>query len=574
MDLVKIIRRAIDEVITGFWLGKVEYVVEHPMEIDHGDYAINAAMIGFKKVRDKFKSPLELAEAIVENLKDDENLNKIASEIKIAKPGFINISIKNDILVTQLERLLKDGVGKSDCLWGKKVMVEYAHPNTHKQFHIGHLRNICLGESISRILEAMGVEVIRTNYQGDIGLHIAKAVWGVKNDQEGYQKAKKGDEFDRAKFLGQAYAKGSKAYEEKEDAKKQIIEYNQQIFSGKGEIVKLWQETRLWSLGYFDEIYKRVGVKYDRLYFESECVDGVKKAREALEKGVLKESQGAVVFDGSAYGLDTRVFINSIGLPTYEAKELSLAPKEYTDFGNIDKCIHVVGPEQKSFFAVTFKVEELLDSKMFKGKQYHKVYGYVDLKKGKMSSRKGKVVTASWLLDEAKERIMKTYQSQEVVAEKIAVGAVKYAFLKVQPLSKIGFDIKESIRLEGNSGPYLQYTYARCQSVLEKSKDKKAKKDNQEFTGINYNAEELGLLRTIYRFEEMVAEAAEELAPNKIADWMFSLAQKYNLFYHQHSILKAETDQIRDFRLFLTKAVALVIKNGLYLLGIETPRRM
>jgi len=568
MDLVKIIRQAVDKAVSDLSLGKVDYAIDHPIDMEHGDYACNVAMKGFDRVKDKFKLPRELGEAITSKLKGDKNLKKIASEITVAGPGFINISIQTSVLVSLMEELLKEGKGKGE-LKGKKMMVEYAHPNTHKQFHIGHLRNISLGESICRILEANGAEVIRTNYQGDVGLHIAKAIWGVQSMSNDFKKVKSGSVFEKTKFLGKAYVAGSKAYEEDEKAKEKIVEYNKQIFAGKGEIISLWKETREWSLEYFDLIYKRVGTKYDRLYFESECVDGLERAKEALNKGILKKSKGAVVFDGSKYGLDTRVFINSLGLPTYEAKELSLAPKEFTEFGNLDKCIHVVGPEQQSFFSVTFKVEELLDAKMFKDKQYHKVYAYVNLKSGKMSSRKGKVVSGWEVLEGTKDRIIKENKCDKEKAEKIAVGAVKYAFLKVQPMNEIAFDFDESISLEGNSGPYLQYTYARTQSVL-----RKASLQGQTLKVENLSKEEMVVLRKMSRFIEVVEEAGKELAPNLIANFLYDLAQKYNGFYNKHSILKAEKKEDKLFRLKLTEVVGKVIKQGLYLLGVETLEKM
>ena len=558
--LAKKIGKSVDKVVGELGLERVKYVVEHPEDMDHGDYACNVALVA--------GGGKELAKKIVEKLSEG-NLKKLASEIKVAGPGFINISVQKGVVSKQIDKLLK-GV-KSNVKWGKKVMVEFAHPNTHKEFHIGHLRNISLGESMVRMLEKVGVKVVRSNYQGDVGLHIAKALWGIKNDEDGYKKAKDSSVFEKVVYLGQAYTSGSKAYDKDKKVKEEIVGFNKQIFAGKGEVIKLWEETRQWSLDYFKMIYNRVDSKFDRFYFESECKDGVEIAKKALEKGVLKKSQGAVVFDGTKYGLHTRVFINSEGLPTYEAKELALAPKQLAEYPDIDKIIHVVGPEQKSFFEVTFKVEELLDPKLFKGKQYHRVYEFVNLKKGKMSSRKGRVVTGWWLLDEAKKRIKKNFKVDEDLAEKIAVGAVKYAFLKVQPMSKIAFDMDESVSLEGISGPYLQYTYARCQSVLRKAD---LLVPNQSIDYGSMSKEEDRLLRTLYRFEEVLVEAAEELAPNLVCNFLYDLAQKYNSFYNKHSILKAGSEKQKQVRLWLTKVTGEIIKQGLGVLGIAAPQKM
>jgi arginyl-tRNA synthetase len=279
----------------------------------------------------------------------------------------------------------------------------------------------------------------------------------------------------------------------------------------------------------------------------------------------LKKSEGAIIFDGTKYGLDKRVFINKFGFPTYEAKELKLAELEFSEFGKIDKLIHVVGPEQKSFFKVTFKVEELLDAKKYKDKQYHMVYGWVRLKRGKMSSRLGNVIRGEWLLDEAKKRINKAYpEVSNEVAEMVAVGAVKYSFLKVSPPSEIAFDFDESISLEGNSGPYLQYTYARAQSVIGKAKKQKSKKAKNS----KLESEELAVLRVLYRFPEVVAEAGEKMAPNFMCGFLYELAQRYNTFYNKHRVIG------NDFRVELTAAVAQILKNGLCLLGIKAPEKM
>ncbi|MBU1085696.1 arginine--tRNA ligase [Patescibacteria group bacterium] len=581
------IKKEIQKVVKSLGLGEVTFVVEHPEDMDHGDFACNVAMVGWSrntKVRNfgtsesseptrsggsEPENPRELAEKIAKKLGEGMS-KKLIKKIEVAGPGFINISIQEEALVSEAERVLGGGV-KAQVRWGKKVMVEYAHPNTHKQFHIGHLRNILLGESISRILETVGVKVIRTNYQGDVGLHIAKAIWGILSISKEYDLVKTKSIFERIEFLGKAYAKGSQAYEDDEGAKKEIIEFNKQIYDGKGEIIELLQETRGWSLEYFELIYKRVGTKYDKLYFESGCGDGLEIAKKALKKGILKKSKGAVVFDGSKYGIDTRVFINSIGLSTYEAKELGLAPQEFSDFGELDKCIHVVGPEQKSFFEVTFKVEELIDPKKYKGKQHHRVYELVDLKGGKMSSRTGKVVTGWWLLDEAVKKVREIFEVDKKTAEMIGVGAVKYGFLKVGPMQKIAFDIDSSVSLDGNSGPYLQYTYARCQSVLRKAN---IRVTNSYVCEGELSGEEDVLLRSLYRFEEVLVEAAEELAPNLVCNFLYDLAQKYNSFYNKHKILTAKTKEQKEFRLWLTMATGEILKQGLHVLGIEVPRKM
>ena len=572
-----------------------DIVLSIPKNSSFGDYSTNVALQLSKVEGDNAKqslatsakqNPIEIANQILEKLGNPDYLEKI----EIAGNGFLNFFVKAEVL---MENLFKNLDKKSN---GKKVMVEYAHPNTHKAFHIGHLRNISTGESVVRLMEAAGYEVVRANYEGDVGMHIAKAIYALLHLDSFNEEVKKIEGvWARVELLGKAYAAGSKAFEEDEEAQKAIKDINFLVYASaqrfaaekgaepsstdylkfvtgrKGEIdevFNLWKETRQWSLDYFETIYKRVYTHYDRYYFESECLAGVDIAREVVKEGILEESEGAVIFKGEKYGLDTRVFVNSLGLPTYEAKELSLALKQFSEFGELDKIIHVVGPEQASFFKVAFKVEELLDSKI-KNKQYHLVYGWVKLKTGKMSSRTGEVVLGEWLLDEAKTEIKKQFpEMDEETAEKVAVGAVKFSMLKFSTSSEISFSFEDSISLEGDSGPYVQYTYARTQSVLKSSDF-----DPKTVTKVDtLEVEERALLQQIEYFDETVKQATANFSPNVVAEYLLDLARAFNLFYQKHRIIKGE--EKKDFRLSLTNAVASVLKNGLYLLGIEAPERM
>lgn len=539
--------------------------LEHPANEQFGDYSTNIALKIAKILK---KNPMEVAEDIIKNFPKNDLIEKV----EIMKPGFVNFWISDSYLNSIAQETAKNNISYPSFHLGnaKKVIVEFAHPNTLKLFHIGHLRNITTGESIVRIFETSGNKVVRANYEGDVGLHIAKCLWRIRQImfKEGKDKLEKMNLRDKIAFIGKAYSEGNNAYETDEQLKKEIIEINKMIYEKNPEIMPLWKETRQWSLDYFDEIYKRVYSKFDRFYFESEMhEEGKKVAMEALKKGILEKSEGAIIFNGKKYGIDTRVFINSIGLPTYEGKELALAEKEFSEFGELDKTIHVVGPEQASFFKVTFKVEELLNPKKYKDKQYHLSYGWVKLKEGKMSSRQGNVIEGEWLLDEAKKKILSKFKSTNDIAEKLAVAAVKYSFLKNTVQSTIAFDFNESISLEGNSAPYLMYTYVRAQSVLGKSNGTTSNTIN------NISKEEKDLLRMFYQFPEVVKKAAQNFSPHLIATYLFDLAQKFNLFYQKCQILKAD-EEIKNFRLLLTQATAQVLKNGLYLLGIETVEKM
>ncbi|MBM3205424.1 arginine--tRNA ligase, partial [Candidatus Shapirobacteria bacterium] len=374
----------------------------------------------------------------------------------------------------------------------------------------------------------------------------------------------------KIELLAKAYAKGHQAYETQPEAKKEMSHLNQQIYDQDKQILNLWQETRGWSLDYFAQIYQRLGTKFDRFYFESQMAQpGQKIVQANLKKGIFQKSEGAIIFPGAKYGLHNRVFINQQGLPTYEAKDLALAKQQMADFSP-QRILHVVGPEQSGYFEVVFKALEKIMPKI-SGREQHLLYGWVRLKNGKMSSRTGQVVLGEWLLNEVKKRLKRKFKTTEKVAEVVAVGAVKYSLLKFSPLSEIAFDIEESINLEGNSGPYLQYTFARCQSVLEKAQ---VEKFSFNPSNLHLKPEEVALLRTIYKFPEVVLEAGASFAPNLIGNFLFDLAQKYNLFYNLHPILKADRHESRHFRLLLTKAVGQVIKNGLNLLGVEAPEKM
>lgn len=455
-----------------------------------------------------------------------------------------------------------------------KIMIEFAHPNTHKAFHIGHLRNIITGESICRILDNYGYKVVRANYQGDVGMHIAKCLWGIEQKKDAYEQVKDGSIEEKVKFLGEVYALGGQTYEKDEEAKKLIQEINAKIYAGDKDIKDVYETTRQWSLDYFNAIYKRVNTTFDRFYFESQTfVRGKKLVEKFLSKGVFTESEGAVIFEGEKYGLHSRVFINSAGLPTYEAKDVALAEMQMKEY-KPERIIHVVGKEQTEYFKVVFRaLEEVLPKT--KGKQEHLAYGWVSLKSGKMSSRTGKVVLGEWLLEQVKEKISTIMKESELsedektdVLEKVTVGAVKYAMLKLGVKVDMAFDIDESISLSGNSGPYLLYICARIQSILNKLDGN----DKVELPQ-TYEDEEKNLLLLLSQSREAFDRAAESLDPSEVAKYLFDLAQTFNDFYNQCPVVKAD-DGVKGFRVSLIKKVQQTMQKGLNLLGIEHVERM
>lgn len=550
--------------------------VMYPVRFEYGDFSSNIALQLAKVYK---KSPMEVAGDLRDKLLTLSH--KDIDRIEVVNPGYINFYFSTDVYERELKRISKekDKYGSNIQYKGKRIMVEYGHPNPFKVMHIGHLRNFCIGESLTRLFEQAGAFVIRTNYQGDVGMHVAKTVWAilrkVKSEKAKVKEIEELSIDERVAFLGKAYAEGAKAFEEDDKAKHEIQDINGAIYNKTdAQVLEIWRAGVRWSLEKFHQIYSRLDTHFDREYMESETIDkAFMKVNEGLKKEILTKSKGAVIFDGTPYGLDTRVFLNSQGFLTYEGKELGLAYMEFSDFGHVDKCIHNVAVEQVSFFAVTFKVEELLDGSLFKGKQYHNAYEFVGLKKGKMSSRKGKIVTAESILNEAQEKIRTIVGDNKMsLTEKdidtIAVGAVKYSYLKMSPFKYLAFDLNESLSFSGDSGPYVQYSHARAKSVLRKFNSKSGEPKVQNETSFALNKQELALVRQLMRYPETVIRATREYSPHYIATYLNDCAQLFNTFYNTCPIRGSK------MRLDITEATAQVIKNGLYLLGIETVDRM
>jgi arginyl-tRNA synthetase len=547
-----------------------EFSVDHPANTQFGDYSTNVAMILSKVEK---KNPNEIAKGIASLIKPSDIIEKVE-----VVGGFINFYLKKNVLKEGAEKInyeieFKNKVG--EFLKNKKIMVEFAHPNTHKELHIGHMRTLITGESLARVLEFVGANVFRANYQGDIGPHVAKAIWGTRKllsqSNKSFKDWDKESFGEKSHFLGKGYALGCAEYEDNKD---EIDKLNQSLYEKELSVMSDYQLTRQWSLDYYNEFYERFGTRFDKLFFESEIANKGKEIVESLVGTILEKSEGAIVFDGEKYGLHKRVFETALGTPTYEGKELGLAYAQREVF-EFDKNIHVVANEQAGYFQVVIKAIELMDE-WFKDREHHLSMGMVTLVGRKMSSRTGDVVTVDSVLDEVKESIRPFIKTEgmtkdaiEEIAEVSTIGAVKFSILKSDPMSNSIFDIKKSVDIEGDSGPYLQYTYARCQSVLGKTKILEQK--NIEEIPENINDEEMALLREFYKFEEKIIEAAERYNPAVIAEFLLTIARKYNEFYAKHRVI-GEKEEV--WRIFLTKTTASTIKIGLGLLGIKTLEKM
>ena len=565
-DRINTYLQKIIENITG---EKVDVEIQSVQESIHGDYSTNIALKIFQKTEGKFKNPLEFAKKITEELEKNSELSNILEKAEVAAPGFINFWLKDTALLKNLKEVAdyKDEYEKGESLKNRKIMLEFADPNPFKEFHIGHLRNISLGESYARLMEFEGGEVFRVNYQGDVGMHVAKAIYGLQSTDYSLQSLEKKSLNEKIKIIGESYALGSKMFEEDEKAKKEIQDLNIKIYQNDPSIKEIWEKGRKWSLMHFEEIYKRLGTKYKRYYFESEVAQ---KGREIvlshLKDKVFESHAGAVVFRG---GDHTRVFVTSQNYSTYEAKDLALAEIKFADF-SYGQSIIITANEQEGYFRVVLEVMKKIFPQLA-SKTIHNSFGFVKLKDGKMSSRSGNIVAGEWLLNEAKKRIKEQFKDMdEKTLERVTVGAVKYSMLKFSRTSDILFSFEESISFSGNSGPYLQYTFARTQSVLAKVKNEKLKVKSSNQNSKLEKEEEL-LLRLLVHFPEVVEEAEENFAPNLLCNYLFELSQKFNNFYQKHKILQSEN---QEFRLQLTSAVGQVLKTGLYLLGIESPEKM
>lgn len=539
-----------------------EVIVTIPEQVEFGEYTTNSPLVLSKQEAGKsYQNAREIANKIIEVLGKPDYLEKA----EVAGPGFINFYLKDQSLVEQLSQKEHPSKGVS-----KKILVEYADPNTHKAFHLGHLRTLSIGESVSRLLEYQGAEVFRVNYGSDIGPTVAKALWGVMHLESEFESAKSGSLREKAEFLGKAYAYAHEQYESSQQSKEEIDNLNKEVYQRSPGILQLWDQTKEWSLIYFESIYARTGTSFDLRVNESEVDELGKKIVEENIGRVFVRDQGAVIFPGEKYGLHTRVFITSAGYPTYEGKEVGLIEK-YQEVFPFDEVLILSDVQQAGYFAVVNRAIEEINPNL-KGKKKYLGFGFVTLTSGKMSSRKGTVVTADALIDQVKEAIKSSRNQNfipELDLEKIAIAAIKFAYLKYSLVSEIAIDIEKSVSIQGDSGPYLLYTYARINSLLGQSSTKPEAVDDKQ--NIQLEKSEREVLRQLEYFNSVAAEAASTYQPNYLATYLLDLAKVFNLFYQNVKVMGSDKEQ---FRLVLAKKVGETLNLGLYLLGIETVERM
>jgi arginyl-tRNA synthetase len=545
-------------------MGEVTFVVERPEIMAHGDYATNVALVLAQKTG---KNPRHLAEEIVAILEKQKPAEVVS--LSIAGPGFINFHLSEEFFLKNIETILteKEHYGKNQNLKQEKTIVEYTDPNPFKEFHIGHVMSNAIGEAISRLIEWNGAEVKRACYQGDKGLHVARAIaYKLKTDVS----------WDTVKDVAHSYTEGSKLIESDEDFKQFVVEINKKIYSEEdGQVLEIYNLGRTLTLDYFETLYKVLGTTFDFHFFESTTGEFGKALVRKNIPEVFEESEGAIVFRGENRDakLHTRVFINKEGLPTYEAKELGLAKIKYDTYP-YEKSIVITGNEVNDYFKVLMTaLKELFPA--LEAKTRHIGHGMLRLPSGKMSSRTGDVITAEALIEAVSEKVREKMNDSEhnlseddALISDIAVAAIKYSILKQAPGRDIVFDLESATSFEGDSGPYIQYTAARIHSLLEKGK----------VSGMNpkldFSVVVGELEKTLSQFPEVVARAHDDYAPQYLTTFLIRLSSVFNSYYSNHLFLDEKEPTVSAHRLALAQAVRIVLQNGLSILGIVAPDRM
>ena len=549
------------------------------------------------------KGPEQTAQEIGEYLKANDPAVAAFNVIK----GFLNLTIASATWIELLNEIQADEqyglVQVTDA--SPLVMIEYSSPNTNKPLHLGHVRNNLLGNALANIVAANGNKVVKTNIVNDRGIHICKSMLAWKkygNGETPETSGKKGDHlvgdyyvsFDKhykaevkelmAKFTAQgmnddeAKAKAEAESPLMQEAREMLVKWE----AGDPEVRGLWEMMNNWVYAGFDETYKKMGVSFDKIYYESNTyLEGKEKVMEGLEKGFFyKKEDGSVWADLTAEGLDHKLLLRGDGTSVYMTQDIGTAKLRFADYP-INKMIYVVGNEQNYHFQV---LSILLDKLGFEwGKSLvHFSYGMVELPEGKMKSREGTVVDADDLMEEmiatAKETSQElgkldglTQEEADDIARIVGLGALKYFILKVDARKNMTFNPKESIDFNGNTGPFIQYTYARIQSVLRKAAESGIVIPEQIPAGIELSEKEEGLIQMVADFAAVVKQAGEDYSPSIIANYTYDLVKEYNQFYHDYSILREENEAVKVFRIALSANVAKVVRLGMNLLGIEVP---
>lgn len=551
-------------------LGLEKAAFSYPPKADLGDLSLAC----FEPAQERRISPAALATEWAQQLIKNEKIKKYFQSVVAVGP-YLNFYLQpGELAVAVIGGIKKNKhhFGNNQSGNRQRVMIEYSNGNTHKEYHVGHLRNISYGDAIYKLLVASGYQAIPVSYINDFGIHVAKTIWNLqKNPSYAERPEPKGY------LLGRCYAKSSLALENNPEGKNEVGYIMKGIESRQGPEYKLWQTTRKWSISYFEAIYKELGIKFKHVFYESEVIDsGSRLVAEFLDKGILVKSDGAIIANLEQYNLGVLPIIRSDGTALYPVADLALANEKFKQY-HLDQSIYVVDIRQSLYFKQLFKVLELVG---YHQPMRHLSYDFVTLPEGMMASRTGSVVTyedlktklLSKLAIETKSRHQDwTEHRIQQVALALAISTIKFEMLKTGAEKIITFNIDEAAKFDGYTACYLQYGYVRLKSIIRK--DKFRLFAGHEDLSVLDDPMEKQLILKLARYEEIVALAAEKYNPSEVAKYLFELVQLFNDYYHKTNILKAE-EVTRRARLALTKAIAQVLDNGFNILGLKTVEEM
>jgi arginyl-tRNA synthetase len=547
-----------------------EAIFSYPPNISLGDLSLAC----FELAKSQKKSPVDLAAELALTLMKQPKLKKYFTEIKAVGP-YLNFYINRSYLANRVINSIKRSkkhYGQNSLGRNRKVMIEYSNGNTHKEYHVGHLRNVSYGDAINHLLSINGYKSIPVSYINDFGIHVAKTIWNWQRDK----KFKESQE-DKGYLLGKCYSEASKELAEHPEYKEAVVDIMKSIEGREGASYILWQETREWSIRYFDSIYRDLGIKFVHIFYENEFVEaGLKLVAELIKSGKLVKSEGAIIANLEKYGLGILPVIRTDGTALYPVADLALAQEKFKKY-NVAESIYVIDLRQSLYFQQLAKICELLG---YKQKLKHLGYDVVTLPGGMMSSRTGNIITYEdlktkifeKLTNETKKRHEEwTNDRVRQVAWNLTVSTIKFEMLKVSPDKIITFNIEESLRFDGYTACYLQYGYARLKSIVRK--EEWSLFASSVDTGKLKELKEKELLIKLARYPEIIRLAGEKYNPSELTKYLFELVKLFNDYYHEINILKAEP-KLRRARLALIKAVAQVLSNGFNVLGLKIVEEM
>ncbi|MCC6520546.1 arginine--tRNA ligase [Candidatus Nomurabacteria bacterium] len=538
-------------------------LLEQPSDMSHGDYSTNIAMV-HAKIRGV--NPKALAEQIVEEM--NKNLPAYITQVQVAGPGFTNFTLSSEYFKELIDRIgeEKEMFGKSTIHTGKKILVEHSSPNLFKPFHIGHMMNNAIGESLAQLMRFSGADVETMSFPSDISLGVAKAIFILlEKYPDGNLKNPS------IEILGNAYVEGVKRYDEDESIHARVKEIADNLYAGKPSLeLEFFTTCKKFNIEYFEYVVARLGSHFDSYIYESEAGVCGKELVTKNTPAIFTESDGAIVYipEESKKHLNTAVFINSQGNPTYEAKDLGLLDLKFERVSP-DLSLFVTDSQQVPHFQIVLDAAEKINQTWVQ-KSVHVPHGRMTFKGQKMSSRLGGVPLVTDILDTVAEeaRARSTHGDVEEILDSVSIGAIKFAILRAKPGQHINFDPETSLSFEGDSGPYLQYTHARIQSIIAKAQLLNIDPVYQFHQTLS------DVERTLLHFPEIVERAIAEYAPQHIVTYLLELARTFNAFYAGNQIIDASDIQTSSHRLALAQTTAIVLKNGLTLLGIKAPERM